>query len=81
MRGVVMKHVSRCAEQTQMALIPLDEELVLRKARELFDSSRVLSARWPSFQKALADPNVGRCLRLSATQLLRRAEQGKGRRH
>lgn len=64
----------------QMPLIPLDDELVLRKARELFDSSRLLSARWPSFDKVMADPLVGRCLRMSATALVRRGSRARGRR-
>lgn len=56
----------------QMPLLPLDEELLLRKARELFDSSRLLSGRWPSFDQAMQHPAVGRCLRMSAAALLRR---------
>lgn len=64
----------------QMPLLPMDDELVLRKARELFDSSPLLSSRWPSFDKAMAHPSVGRCLRLSATALLRRGSKKRGRR-
>jgi len=64
----------------QMPLIPLDEELVLRKARELFDSSPLLCARWPSFDKALAHPTVGRCLLISARALLRPGNKKRNRR-
>jgi len=64
----------------QLPLIPMDEEQVLRKARQLFDSSPLLCARWPSFDKALAHPSVGRCLLISARALLRPANKKKSRR-
>lgn len=58
--------------QKQLPLDPaLEEELVLKKARELFGLSLYLSGRYASFQKLMADPLVGRCMRLSATQCLR----------
>lgn len=66
--------------QQQLPLLPLDEELLLRKARELFDSSHLLQERWPSFDKALAHPSVGRCLRMSAAALLRRSSKKSGSR-
>lgn len=75
-----MKQRMAVTPPIQLPLIPLDEEQVRRKARELFDSSRVLSARWASFDKVMADPLMGRCLRLSATALLRRADRARGRR-
>lgn len=68
------------APSVQMPLIPMDDELVLRKARELFDSSELLRRRWPSFDKAMEHPNVGRCLRMNAMALLRRGSKKRGRR-
>lgn len=66
--------------QQQMPLDPvLEEELVLRKARELYANSRFLSGRFASFERLMADPVVGRCMRLSATHLLRRGSRTRGR--
>lgn len=66
----------------QLALLPLDEEDVRLMARRIFDSSRLLSERWPSFEKLMADPLTGRCLQISARALLRISKQKKkGRRH
>jgi hypothetical protein len=61
-------------EQLALALPPdaqLMEELILKKARELFERSRLLSSRYPSFARLMEDPLVGRCMRLSAAQCLR----------
>jgi hypothetical protein len=62
--------------------LPLDaameEELVLRQARVMFTSSKLLSGRYASFEKAMADPVQGRCLRLCATQLLRLGKRTRG---
>ncbi|MFZ4480611.1 MAG: hypothetical protein ACOYNZ_12050 [Rhodoferax sp.] len=49
----------------------LQEELMLKKARELYRRSRFLSSRYPSFKRLMDDPIAGRCMRLSATHLLR----------
>lgn len=68
----------RPAGQTalQLPLDPeLEEELLLGKARELFVRSRYLSARYASFNKLMADPVAGRCMRLSARQCLRLANK------
>ena len=68
----------------QMALaLPVDpdllEELVLAKARELYARSRFLSGRYASFNKLMADPVAGRCMRLSATHCLRLGNRTQGR--
>ena len=55
------------------------EELVLAKARELYGRSRFLSGRYASFNKLMADPVAGRCMRLSASQLLRLGSRTQGR--
>lgn len=57
----------------------LEEELVLRKARELFARSRYLSSRFASFSRLMEDPVVGRCMRLSATHVLRLGNRTRGR--
>lgn len=49
----------------------LEEALVLQEARVLYDASRFLSGRYASFAKLMADPLVGRCMRLSAAQRVR----------
>ncbi len=49
----------------------LEEELMLKKARELYRRSGFLNARYPSFLRLMEDPIAGRCMRLSATHLLR----------
>lgn len=64
------------SSQQQMPLaLPVDpallEELVLAKARELYGRSRFLAGKYASFNKLMADPVAGRCMRLSATHLLR----------
>lgn len=70
--------------QTQIPLLELDEELVMRKARQLFEESALLTRRWSSFEQLMADPTVGRCLRMSARVLLarraNRANRTRGRR-
>ncbi len=49
----------------------LQEELMLKKARELYLRSRLLNIRYPSFNQLMEDPIAGRCMRMSATHLLR----------
>lgn len=64
----------------QLALSPeLEEELVLKKARELYTRSYFLSGRYASFNKLMADPLMGRCMRLAAQQCLRSASRTRGR--
>lgn len=60
----------------QMSLaLPMDpaikENLVLKKARDLYRRSRFLNIRYPSFDRLMDDPIAGRCMRMSATHLLR----------
>lgn len=63
--------------QTQVPLpLPVDEVLLLAKVAELFARSPTLRRRYGQVQKALEDPVAGRCLRLSARQLLL---SGRGR--
>lgn len=58
--------------QRQVPLaLPVDEAAVLAKALELFVRSPTLRRRYGQVEKALEDPVAGKCLRLSATQLLR----------
>jgi hypothetical protein len=49
----------------------LQEELMLKKADELYRHSRLLNIRYPSFKHLMEDPIAGRCMRMSATHLLR----------
>jgi hypothetical protein len=49
----------------------LQEELMLKKARELYRRSRFLNSRYPNFKHLMDDPIAGRCMRMSATHLLR----------
>ncbi len=64
----------------QLPLDPaLEEELVQKKAREIYTQSRLLSAKYASFARLMEDPVAGRCLRLCATQLLRRGNKTRGR--
>jgi hypothetical protein len=49
----------------------LQEELMLKKAKELYQRSRLLNIRYPSFKHLMEDPIAGRCMRMSATHLLR----------
>jgi len=69
-------------QQVPLAL-PVDpdllESLVQAKARELYASSRFLSGRYASFSKLMADPLVGRCMRLSALHLVRLGKRTRGR--
>lgn len=66
--------------QKQLPLDPaLEEELVLKKARELYGRSRFLSARYASFARLMEDPVAGRCMRLSARHLLRLGDRTQGR--
>ena len=61
-------------QQIPMAL-PVDpklqEELMLKKASELYRRSRLLKIRYPTFKHLMEDPIAGRCMRMSATHLLR----------
>ena len=69
-----MQTMNSIQQQMPLALLvdpDLLEELVQAKARELYACSRFLSGRYTSFNKLMADPVVGRCMRLSATHLLR----------
>ncbi len=54
--------------------LPLDpvllEDLLLKKARDLYRRSRFLNNRYASFSRLMEDPIAGRCMRLSAKQLL-----------
>lgn len=65
-------------EQVPLAL-PVPPELVLEKAAELYERSGLLRRRYASLDLLLADPVAGRCLRLCATQLLRRGSRTRGR--
>lgn len=49
----------------------LQEELMLKKASELYQRSRLLNIRYPSFKHLMEDPIAGRCMRMSAAHLLR----------
>ena len=49
----------------------LQEELMLKKASELYRRSRLLNIRYPSFKHLMEHPIAGRCMRMSATNLLR----------
>lgn len=70
----MMKSLTSPQQQMHLAL-PIDptvqEELVLTKARELYRRSGFLSVRYTSFKRLMEDPVAGRCMRLSATHLLR----------
>lgn len=60
----------------QPPLLPeLEEELVLKKAKELYERSRYLQGRYASFQRVLDDPLVGRSLLLGARQCVRQAKR------
>lgn len=64
----------------QLPLDPeLEEALVLQEARALYDASRLLCGRYASFAKLMADPLVGRCMRLSAAQRVRAGKRTQGR--
>lgn len=49
----------------------LYEAMVVKKARELFHRSRLLSTRYASFERVMAEPVTGRCLRMAAVALVR----------
>lgn len=67
-----------CRKQQQVPLaLPVDEAAVLAKALELFIRSPTLRRRYGALEKALEDPVAGRCLRLSATQLLLARARGR----
>ncbi len=70
----MMKSLTSPPQQMHLAL-PVDptvqEELVLTKARELYRRSGFLNVRYNSFKRLMEDPVAGRCMRLSATHLLR----------
>ena len=63
----------QASKQLPLAL-PVDpvlyEQLVVKKARELYRHSRCLSDRYVNFDQLMEDPVVGRCMRLSAVHLL-----------
>ena len=64
----------------QMPLDPaLEEELILEKAKVLYQRSKLLSGKYASFNRLMADPVAGRCLRLCARQLLRSGNRTRGR--
>ncbi len=69
-----MAHLTPSQQQIPLAL-PVDptlrEELMLKKASELYRRSRLLTVRYPSLKHLMEDPIAGRCMRLSATHLLR----------
>lgn len=60
----------------QTPLLPeLENELVLQKARELYERSRYLQGKYASLQRLLEDPLVGRSLLLGARQCVRQAKR------
>ena len=61
----------RVNELATLSLHQAQQALVLQEARVLYDASRFLSGRYASFAKLMADPLVGRCMRLSAAQRVR----------
>lgn len=62
----------------QQPLLPeLEEELVLKKAAQLFARSRYLQSRYASLQRLLDDPLVGRSLLLGARQCVRQGKRGR----
>ena len=69
-----MKSLTSLQQQMPLAL-PVEplllEDLILKKARELYRRSRFLSVRYPSLNRLMEDPIAGRCMRLSVTHLLR----------
>ncbi|MCX7249064.1 MAG: hypothetical protein NTX31_15570 [Burkholderiales bacterium] len=69
-----MTRLTPAQQQIPLAL-PMDptlqEELMLKKASELYRRSRLLNIRYPSFKHLMEDPIAGRCMRMSATHLLR----------
>lgn len=71
-------------ESSQLVLaLPVDAALfevaVQEKAAELFERSRFLRRKYGQLGKLMADPVAGRCMRLSATQLLRLGGRTQGR--
>lgn len=75
----------RSTDPSQLPLaLPVDakqhEAAVLEKAAELFERSRFLRRKYGRLETLLADPVAGRCLRLSATQLIRLAGLGSEKR-
>lgn len=69
-----MKSLTSLQQQMPLAL-PVEplllEDLILKKARELYRRSRFLCVRYPSLNRLMEDPIAGRCMRLSVTHLLR----------
>ena len=69
-----MTRLTPAQQQIPLAL-PMDptlqEELMLQKASELYRRSQLLNIRYPSFKHLMEDPIAGRCMRMSATHLLR----------
>lgn len=68
---------------TQLPLLPPDpptdpqaaEQALQGRARALFLGSPLLAARWSSFEAAMADPVMGKALRMAAAALLRSAQR------
>ncbi len=77
-----MRFLTPSPQQIPLAL-PVDptlqEDLMLKKARELYRRSRFLSVRYPSFNRLMDDPIAGRCMRMSATHLLHLGDRTQGR--
>lgn len=72
-----LKHVT---QGQQLPLDPeLEQELVLEQARVLYRRSQLLSGRYATFDRLMADPIQGPCLRLCARQLLRSGNRTQGR--
>ena len=70
------------APPRQLPLDPaLEHDVVMRKARALFDRSHYLSTRFASFDRLMADPVTGRAMWIAATQCVRSAAaRGNSRR-
>lgn len=56
------------------------EQAVQGRARALFHGSPLLAERWSSFEAAMADPVMGKALRVAAAALLRSAARRHGTR-
>jgi hypothetical protein len=63
----------------QMPLDPVMEaERVEQRARQMYERSRYLCARYASFSQLMDDPVAGRCLRLCALHSLRLGDRARG---
>jgi hypothetical protein len=51
------------------------ELLILDRARRMYLRSQLLRQRHRSFEDLMADPTTGRCIRMAATALVRKAQQ------